>query len=226
MKVALSTAVLCFGIGTWAGTANGCGIELILALDVSRSVVNAEYDLQIRGLAAAFRDDEVIETIGWVPDGVMATVTQWSGPVSQHQSIGWRALTDARSIRSFAREIDDMDRRFFAAYTAIGEAIDHAGVISATNPKTCDRRVIDVSGDGASNRGRDPRGIAEALAATGVTINALVIEGASPDPVAYYAENVVRGEGSFLETATSFQAYPEAILRKLLRELRPAFATR
>ncbi|MEM9737129.1 MAG: DUF1194 domain-containing protein, partial [Pseudomonadota bacterium] len=55
-----------------------CGLELILAMDVSRSVVNAEYDLQMDGLSAAFRDPAVIEAVTWTPGGVLATVTQWS----------------------------------------------------------------------------------------------------------------------------------------------------
>jgi len=41
-------------------TAKACGVELVLAMDVSRSVVNAEYDLQMGGLAQAFRNPEVI----------------------------------------------------------------------------------------------------------------------------------------------------------------------
>ncbi len=211
---------------TVAGPASACGIELVLAMDVSRSVINPEYDLQMGGLARAFRTTEVIEAISWVPGGVMATVTQWSGPDSNAQTVGWRHLTTPASIQSFAGEIEASERQFFAAYTAIGEALFHANGLSASNPKRCKKRVIDVSGDGASNRGREPRPIAEALAANGVTINAVVIKGARPDPEEYFIDNVVRGAGSFIEVATSFDDYADAIERKLLRELTPAFASR
>ncbi|MEM7423774.1 MAG: DUF1194 domain-containing protein, partial [Pseudomonadota bacterium] len=187
---------------------------------------NDEYDLQMRGLSAAFRDPEIVEAIGWVPGGVMATVTEWSGPESQAQVVPWRHLTGTESALGFADEIDANDRRFFAAYTAIGEALWHANQLSATNPMSCRRRVIDVSGDGASNRGREPQGIADALAANGVTINGLVIRGARPDPATYYVENVVRGPGSFVEIAATFHDYARAIHRKLLRELTPALAAR
>ena len=203
-----------------------CGLELVLAMDVSRSVINDEFDLQMGGLANALRHAEIIEAIGWTPGGVMMTLTQWSGPSQQNQSVGWRHLTTPESIRAFAHEVDTARRDFYQSYTAIGEALWHANTLSATNPRRCKRRVIDVSGDGASNRGREPADIADALAANGVTINALVIRGARPDPAQYYLDNVVRGPGAFIEIASTFHDYARAIQQKLLRELTPALASR
>lgn len=217
----LATGLLTLGLAPGAGA---CGLELVLALDVSRSVLNAEYNLQRQGLADALTSPEVIDAIGWMRGGAMVTLTQWSGPATQAQTIGWRHLTDARSVRAFAAEVARNRRQFFSAYTAVGEALWHANTLSATNPLTCRRRVIDVSGDGASNRGRAPGPIASALAANGVTINALVITGAKPDPVDYYRENVVRGTGAFLEVAHGFDDYTRAMRRKLTRELGPAVA--
>lgn len=203
-----------------------CGLELVLAMDVSRSIVNAEYDLQMNGLAAAFRNPQVMAAVSWVPGGVMATVTQWSGPESQAQTVPWTHLTDAASMSSFAGAVERQARAFFAAYTAVGEALVHANSLGATNPMRCARRVIDISGDGASNRGQPPRPVAEALAANGVTVNGLAIRGAWPDPAEFYQRNVVRGDGAFLEIAESFQDYADAIRRKLLRELGPHVAER
>jgi Ca-activated chloride channel family protein len=203
-----------------------CGLELVLAMDVSRSVVDSEYDLQMNGLAAAFRDPEVIEAINWIQGGMMATVTQWSGPEAQIQPVPWTHLTDAASVAAFAAAIGRQKRAFVASYTAVGDALFHADGLSATNPLRCKRRVIDVSGDGASNRGRPTRQMAEALAASGVIVNGLVILGAWPDPAEFYLRNVVRGDGAFLETAANFADYANAIKRKLLRELTPEVAAR
>jgi Ca-activated chloride channel family protein len=203
-----------------------CGLELVLAMDVSRSVVEAEFDLQMGGLALAFRDPEVAEAIAWVSGGVMATVTQWSGPEAQSQQVPWTYLTDRASVAAFAAAIEREERVFFASYTAVGEALFHAGSLSASNPRRCARRVIDISGDGVSNRGRPALPMAEALAASGVTVNGLVIMGAWPDPVEYYLGNVVRGDGAFLETTENFADYADAIRRKLLRELAPQMVAR
>ena len=232
-KIARRAAVL-LAAGLFAGGPGGglaaraaeCGLELVLAMDVSRSVVNWEYDLQLGGLAAAFRHPEVAEAIGWVQGGVMATVTQWSGPGAQLQVVPWSHLTDAGSAAAFAVMIEAAERESYVAYTAIGEALFHANRLSATNPKRCAKRVIDLSGDGVSNRGRETAPVAEALAANGVTVNGLVIKGAKPDPERYYIQNVVRGTGAFLEVADGFEDFPRAIRRKLLRELAPAIAAR
>ena len=224
-RAALLLVVSFVAVGKPAGAAE-CGLELVLAMDVSRSVVDSEYDLQMGGLARAFRDPEVVEAISWIQGGVMATVTQWSGPESQVQPVPWLHLTDGATAVTFAAAIERQERTYIASYTAIGEALFHANSLSATNPLRCKRRVIDVSGDGASNRGRAVRPMAEALAANGVTVNGLVILGAWPDPAEFYLHNVVRGNGAFLETAANFADYANAIKRKLLRELNPQVAAR
>jgi len=223
--VSCAAALLLMVAGA-AAPARGCGLELVLAMDVSRSVVRSEFDLQMGGLAAAFRDPDIIDAITWTPGGVMVTVTQWSGPDSQSQPVPWTHLTGAASAAAFAAAIDRQERAFFAAYTAIGDALLHAASLGAADPLRCSRRVIDVSGDGASNRGTPPRPVAEALAASGVTVNGLVIRGAWPDPAEFYRREVVRGDGAFLEVATDFSDYAAAIRRKLLRELTPQLAVR
>lgn len=203
-----------------------CGLELVLAIDVSWSVGSAEFELQRDGLAAAFRDPKVQDAITWTEGGIMATVTQWSGARSQQQTVPWAHLTGSDSAAAFSVEIERQERTFRASYTAIGAAMIHAEALGASNPLRCSRRVIDVSGDGVSNHGPPPGPVADDLAARGVTVNGLVILGAWPDPAAFYRDNVVRGDGAFLEVAQGFDDYPAAILRKLLRELAPQLAAR
>jgi len=222
-RVLRAIAVPALLIAAGAGPARGCGLALVLAMDVSQSVDDAEYQLQMGGLAAAFRDPGIAHAIASIPGGIMATVTQWSGPESQLQTLPWTHLTDAAGAEAFAGAIA-AQHRAFAAYTAIGAALTHASSLLAENARDCARQVIDVSGDGASNQGALPLPIAEGLAARGVTVNGLVILGAWPDPAEYYRRNVVRGEDAFLETAANFADYAEAIRRKLQRELGPKLA--
>ncbi|MEL6792497.1 MAG: DUF1194 domain-containing protein [Pseudomonadota bacterium] len=200
-----------------------CGVELILAMDVSRSVMNDEYDLQMGGLAAAFEDPEVQELIR-LNGGVAATVTQWSGEGDQAQSVPWALLTDADSSAAFGQRIAQAGRWFFGAFTAPGDALAHARAMSARNPHDCARKVIDLSGDGKGNRGRGAGAISRQLVAEGFTINALAILGALNSPEVYYRESVIGGPGAFVEIATGFDDYADAIRRKLIRELAPAFA--
>jgi len=122
-------------------------------------------------------------------------------------------------MRAFAAEVRSAGRAWRNFSTAIGEALAHAARVSATAPVRCGRRVIDVSGDGVSNEGGPPAPVAAALAAQGYTINGLVIRGADPDPLPHYRTEVVAGPGAFVEVAQTFDDYPAAILRKLLREI-------
>jgi Ca-activated chloride channel family protein len=218
-------AALGAALGGAGAAAQECAAALALALDVSSSVDAAENALQQQGLAEAFRDPAVIETILYPPgSGVMAAVYAWSGFQHQEILVEWSWLGDEASVRAFADRIEGARRLYDHWPTALGRAADYGARLHDQNPVPCQRRILDISGDGVNNDGVGPdwyraRGRFEDL-----TINGLVIRGADPDPVAYYRENVITGPGAFVEIADGYEAYPEAILRKLLRELQPPFA--
>ncbi|MEM9139937.1 MAG: DUF1194 domain-containing protein [Pseudomonadota bacterium] len=196
-----------------------CALELILAVDISGSIDSREYALQTEGMAAAFETPELAEAIIHQDGGIWVVLTQWSGATRQRQVTGWHHLTDPASMAKFATAIRQGGRSWRNYSTAIGEALFHALKVGETVPETCKRRVVDMSGDGVSNEGRAPRAMADALAAMGYTVNAIVIKGDQPDPIKYYQINVLAGAQAFLEVAEDFDDYPRAILRKLLREI-------
>ncbi len=196
-----------------------CALELILAVDVSGSIDSNEFDLQKNGLADAFDNPSLIAAIGELEGGALVTMTHWSGSTRHRQMTGWHRLTDADSMAAFAAEARAAGRAWRNFSTAIGEALVHAAEVSAAVPETCKRRVIDVSGDGVSNEGKEPFVVSEALAAEGYIINGLVIRGADPDPAAHFRAQVIAGPGAFVEIAADFSDYPRAILRKLLLEI-------
>jgi len=199
--------------------ATACALELVLAIDVSGSIDSREFEMQANGLAQAFEHPSLVAAISELEGGMLVTVTHWSGSTRHRQVTGWHHLTDAASAATFAAETRAAGRAWRNFSTAIGEALVHAGSVSASAPQPCKRRVIDVSGDGVSNEGQAPRGVSQALAAQGYTINGLVIRGSDPDPVAHYRTEVIAGPGAFVEVAEGFDDYPRAILRKLLREI-------
>lgn len=205
--------------------AAACALQLILATDVSGSIDQAEYRMQAGGLAAAFADERLIAAVELAEGGVLVTHTQWSGASRQRQVTGWHHLTGRDSMLSFSRALNETRRVWRNYSTAIGEALIHAADVSATAPMECKRKVVDVSGDGVSNEGRAPGGESQRLVAQGFTVNGLVILGAIPDPEPHFREDVIAGPGAFLERASGFEDYPEAILRKLLREIDPPLIT-
>jgi hypothetical protein len=215
----MKAAALAFGLLLVPAPAGACALELILAVDVSGSIDSREFDLQASGLAQAFESPSLVAAVSELDGGMLVTLTHWSGSTRHRQMTGWHHVGDGATMAVFAAEARAAGRAWRNFSTAIGEAMAHAAEVSATAPLPCKRRVIDVSGDGVSNEGRAPRGVAAALAARGYTVNGLVIRGADPDPVAHYRVEVIAGSGAFVEVAEGFEDYPRAILRKLLREI-------
>ncbi len=218
-RAGVRIGALVLGLLPAPAPAGACALELVLAVDVSGSIDSREFDLQTNGLADAFENPSLIAAIGELEGGVLVTMTHWSGSTRHRQMTAWHWLTDARSMAAFAAEARGTRRAWRNYSTAVGEALVHAAEVSTTAPETCKRRVIDVSGDGVSNEGREPSTISGTLAALGYTINGLVIRGAAPDPVTYFQAQVIAGPGAFVEIAADFADYPRAILRKLLREI-------
>lgn len=205
-----------------AAKAANCALALAFALDVSASVNSAEYDIQKGGLAAAMRDPEIIEAILVEPGAVWFLAYEWSASLQQVIIQDWAQMRDLADIQRFAATLDAHDRRFGRSSTALGQALSFGVKQFASLPTLCDRQVIDVSGDGVNNDGVAPEALRDAGRLAGVTVNGLVIAGASPNPVPYYREKVIYGTDAFMMVARNgFEDYPDLIKGKLLRELRP-----
>ncbi len=205
--------------------AQGCGLALLLAIDVSLSVDEREFALQTGGIAEALTDPSVMAVIGSVDGGVALSVAQWSGRDDQHLSLPWRLISNSADIETAAGDIAAI-RRVFASKTAPGSALVRSRNIHRDNPYACNRRVTDVSGDGIENSGVNTRRAATALIAQGTTINGLVILGDDTRVEAFYRHNVIGGDGHFLEIASGFDDYGRAMRDKLLRELPTHLAQR
>ncbi len=201
---------------TLASPARACDIALLLAVDISGSVDNREYAIQIEGLAAALQNGEVAEAL--VTSRAQIALLQWTGSSRQVISIDWVQITDHDDIVPLANTILTMPRAWRDFSTAIGEALLLGETAFAAVPE-CKRRVIDISGDGPSNEGIPPETLRTAMARAGITVNALVIEESLPGLTDYFRRNVITGPGAFAVTANSYADYPREITRKLLREV-------
>lgn len=195
--------------------AAACDTALLLSIDVSNSVDVAEYRLQIDGLADALRDPEIAEAM--VRGNVAVAVMQWSGEDKQTVSLPWRQIKTTFEAESFSREARAMDRAFILSDTAPAEAIYFALDMFRDAPD-CRRRVIDVSGDGTANAGRDTAAARQTAQRAGVTINGIAIEGLGVAITSFFQRQLITRDG-FVITARTHRDYPPAIRRKLIREL-------
>lgn len=187
-------------------------LALVLAVDVSASVDFDEFALMIGGLAGAFRDAAVQEAAR----GAACCALFWSE--AQELAVPWAALDDAAACEDFAAALEMAPRRPRAGATALGEAMAAALALLARGPEAR-RHVLDVSGDGRSNRGRAPAPLRDLGVAAGVVINALAVENEEPELRAYYEAEVIGGRGAFAMACPDYEAFREAMARKLLREL-------
>lgn len=215
-KILLASIHFFVHFSSWS---DACEIELVIAMDVSRSVNQYEFDLVRYGTANAFSHPEIIEIIAWMDKGMMVSVTQWSGVEKQKVSVPWQHVKTQKSLKQLSDDIRKMKRAFRFEFTAPAEALIHAFSLFDKNPRPCRRRVIDLSGDGRANQGSDTGITADLIARSGVTINGLVIRGDNPDPLSFYIEEVKRGTLSFVEIANGYDDFPRAIFRKILREI-------
>jgi hypothetical protein len=219
--VGLALSLLCEP--SWQARAQvDVDLELVLAIDSSGSVDFAEFELQRRGIANAFRDPEVIEAIrGGAPNGIAVSVIQWSGRRQHLAVVDWTEVTDGASAQALAATIEATGRVLIGE-TAIADALQFAIDQLAYGPFNGARRIIDISGDGPTNAGGDPDPRRDAAVHAGITINGLAILNESPTLDLYYAEHVIGGTDAFVVTAADFRDFARAIRLKLLREIRGA----
>jgi hypothetical protein len=221
--------------GSNARAAEQVDLLLVLAADVSRSIDDQKFELERRGYAAALSDPKVLQAIASGPNGRIAVAfVEWAGSNSQKLVIDWTLVRDANDTRLFANRLLESPRSF-ADRTAIGAGIDFARAQFATSPYVSDRRVIDVSGDGTNNSGRDVRTARDdAIGNEVTTINGLVILSSTPIPYNpehtnppggldnYYRNNVTGGPGAFVMVAKDFNSFGEAIINKMIAEVAQA----
>ncbi len=197
-------------------------LVLVLALDVSSSVDAREFDLQQRGLADAFRHAQVLDAISSGPHRRIAVaVVQWSGGSQQAVSIPWTLIGNDGEAAAFATRLMQTRRHYRDGVTDISGTITFAAQLALASPFPTARRVIDVSGDGIDNVQYSPHRARDTAVAAGVTINGLAILNETPDLDDYYRLTVIGGENAFVMTAADYDDYALAILRKLVREIRP-----
>jgi hypothetical protein len=195
-------------------------LELVLAVDVSSSVDDGEFELQMQGIAAAFRHSGVQAAIHATGDrGIAVALVQWSEFVHQRMTIDWTVVRGAADAAALADDIATAGRAIPGGGTAIYGAINFALHEFDTNGYDGPRQVIDVSGDGRSDLLVPTMAARDRAVARGVAINGLVILNDEPHLDRYYRANVIGGAEAFVLTVDDFEAFAAAMVTKLIREI-------
>lgn len=203
---------------------------LVMAVDVSRSVDDEEARLQREGYQAAMTDPRVLAAIGGGMLGAIAVAyVEWAAHGYQQLVIPWTRIGDPADAAAWSDRLAQSPRRS-VSWTSISGALAFSRRVLADCPFEGTRRVIDVSGDGVNNNGPPPEQERDRLLNGGVTINGLPIVNdrpnfgvaSGPDLEAHYRASVIGGPGAFLIVAQDFEAFGDAIRRKLVQEIATA----
>lgn len=204
----------------WAAGAEAtCRLALVLAVDVSSSVDAREHALQRRGLAAALTDADVAAAMLNGSGEVALAIFEWSGRQQQQIIQDWVLIGSRADLEAVAARVLAAERSYTEFPTAMGYALGFAAGLLRRAP-ACDRRVVDVSGDGITNDGFRPKLAYKHFPFAGVTVNGLVVSGDDDRVEPYYRQEVLRGPRAFLEQAEGYRGFQEAMTRKLYRETR------
>lgn len=221
---------------------------LILSVDVSNSVDEARYKLQIEGIAQALEDKSVADAITSGPHGaiVLALVT-WADHAQL--SVPWQVVRNREDAKAFATRVRQVPQ-ISGEYTCMARMFEWLSDSVISNiPAKPARVVIDVSGDGIDNCGQpgDTAAMRDDLVAARATINGLpiIVKGendivgsgayrapgyglkelpysSNETPMtldAWYKGNVVGGPFGFLIAANGFEDFGRAFRQKFVTEI-------
>ncbi len=203
-------------------------IELVLAIDVSGSVDEEEAALQRRGYLTALVDPQVLQAIaGGEKRKIGVTYIEWAGYHYQRVVVDWAVISDKASAERFVSRIAEVPIST-ERWTSISGAIEFSMKRFDASPYRGTRRVVDISGDGRNNNGRDLGEVRREALERGIIINGLPIVndrptrwGSPPERHLdiYYRDQVIGGPGAFYIVADGFNAFANAIRTKLVREI-------
>ncbi|MDF1855596.1 DUF1194 domain-containing protein [Pseudooceanicola sp.] len=201
-------------------------VELLLLVDVSRSMTPSELEIQRRGYAEALTSDSVLNVIG---DGFLGHIAvayvEWAGAGSQRVVVDWRLIRSRDDAQGFAEALtlhftQAMRRTSISGALAMGPGYFRGNRFAGL------RRVIDISGDGPNNDGAPVLPIRDQVLAEGITINGLPLM--TRDGIAawnlddldiYYQTCVTGGAGSFVIPVYDWAEFAAAVRKKLVLEI-------
>jgi hypothetical protein len=194
-------------------------VAIVFAADVSLSMDARERAFVRESHAAAIGSPAVLRAIERGAIGrIAATYVEFAWEA--RQKVGWTVIDGRATAAGFAAAIRAIDGGA-ESYTEISAALMLAIDLYATMPFRATSKVVDVVGDGADSALAWLRGAREVLISRGVVINGmpLVIDPSQPTVAVFYANEVAGGPGHFSLPVTDIDQMPEALRRKIVREL-------
>lgn len=202
-------------------------VELVLAVDISRSMSDEELTIQRRGYAQALRAPDVLAAVqNGLLGRIAVTYVEWAGDYAQRTVLDWTMLATAQDAEAIASVIERLDTPS-QQRTSISSALLYAADTFDGNGFDGLRRVIDISGDGPNNMGRPVLRARDAVLSRGIIINGLPLMTTDAmselwgidDLDLYYENCVIGGPGAFVLPVLEWGEFAAAVKRKLILEI-------
>lgn len=203
--------------------------ELLLLVDVTKSVSGSEFSLMMSGYADAFESSDIIRSLENGRIGSIAAAMVFYGDKnSQEVGVDWMEISNAVEAQAFADVLRGTVRPFDKNKTSIANALDFAVPLFGTETggvangyESTEQRIL-VTGEGVDDhssktggsRDLTVAGARDAALASGVdVINALTV-GAAGSVDAYFEQYVVGGsvgaEPAYVTNAEDFNEFAVA----------------
>lgn len=195
---------------------------LVVSVDVSSSVDERRYKLQLEGIASALEDKGVIDAILNGPKGgILLAMVAWDD--RQRIALPWLRIASAADAYEAARRVRALPR-YSGQFTCVAGMLRYiSDKVIPQIPARALRVVVDVSGDGSDNCNAEETAAAvrDELASRATTINGLpILEGREAATLEqWYTENVKGGPGSFILPAAGYEDFGRAIRQKFVIEI-------
>lgn len=216
---------------------------LIVAVDVSNSVDDQRYRLQMEGIAQALEDPGVIQAIaGGAKGGILFSMVTWAD--LPKVALPWTRISNAADAQATAKRVRALPRQG-GEFTCMSRMMRFVSdKIVPQIPARAVKVVLDISGDGQDNcNEQEPvDAVRDELVKYGVTVNGLpILEGAgeavaeAPGGVStqsylpeeqkgapledWYRAHVKGGPGSFVLPANGYADFGRAIRQKFVLEV-------
>lgn len=244
---AVAVALAMLGGSLRAMAADAVDTALVMAVDISQSVDENRYRLQMEGIAQALEDPSVVRVITSGPrKAILFTLVGWADRAKVLLPWTWiGSASDAAAVAKMLRSLPASS----GEYTCLGRMLKYLGDVTLNPvPVQADRIVVDVSGDGPDNctSVEYVRQQRDRLVGDGVIINGLpILEDGTERTIQrwnrapgstqeefplpskedartltlWYERYVMGGQGAFVITAEGYEDFARAIRRKFIQEI-------
>jgi uncharacterized protein DUF1194 len=215
---------------------------LIVAIDVSNSVDEQRYKLQMEGIAQALEDPGVIQAIvGGAKGGILFSLVTWADQTTVN--LPWTHIASEADAKAAAKKVRTLPRQS-GEFTCMAKMMRNVSdKIVPQIPSKAVKVVLDISGDGRDNcNSQEPIvHVRDELVKYGVTVNGLpILGGEGPEIVTpgapstqsylpekqqadpleeWFRESVKGGPGSFVLPANGYADFGRAIRQKFVLEV-------